>query len=371
MSEYVKKLSKPPWLELIILGSVVILSFIALMLITRGTEAPPGGMSLNNVTLLIFGFLLLSFAIAVVAVLAGVGGGVPFTSLMLAFTPIDSLVIRGTALIVTMFSALISSGPLTKAGLANFRMAIYCVTGYGIGSFLGANGAIWVAGHLGTTGEGIIRLALAAIVVYVIFYFVFAGTRIEWPKVKHVGRFTQWLGVTQPYYERTLGKVVDYQVTRAEWGLLAMMGGGIISGFFGIGAGWILVPTMNIIMAAPLKVAAASSGVLMGMGDCVSIWVYFHAGTIIPLFAAPWLVGQVLGGMIGAHLLIRVRAATVRFLAIGIFTFSFYGLVVKGLGILGYIPAVSGTIHIVVMLVIIVWVALHLIGRFPTLKRRR
>ena len=356
---------------MIISGAVVILSFISLMLITRGIETPPGGMSLNNVTLLIFGFLLLGFAIAVVSVLAGVGGGVPFIALMMAFTPIDSLIIRGTALIVTTFSALIRTGPLTKAGLANLRIAIYLVIGYGIGSFIGANGAIWTAGHLGTTGEGIIRLALAAIVAYVVFYFALAGKKVEWPEVKHIGRFTQWLGVTQPYYERTLGKVVDYQVTRAGWALLAMIGGGLISGFFGVGAGWVLVPTMNLIMAAPLKVAAASSGVLMGMGDCVSIWVYFHAGTIIPLFAAPWLVGQVLGGMLGAHLLIRVRAAAVRFIAIGIFTFSFYGLVVKGLGILGYIPAVSGTTHMVVMLVIIVGVVLHLIGKFPTLKRRR
>lgn len=356
---------------MVILGGLVILSFIALMLITRGIEAPPGGMSLNNITLLMFGFSLLSFAIAVVAVLAGVGGGVPFTSLMLAFTPINSLVIRGTALIVTMFSALMSTGPLTKGGLANIKISIYNVVGYGVGSFAGATLAVWLAGQLGTTGEGIIRLALAAIVLYVIAYFYFGGTRIEWPEVKHVDRLTQRLGFAQPYYEGTLGKVVDYPVTRAGWALLAMLGGGLISGFFGIGAGWVLVPTMNLIMGAPLKVAAATSGVLMGMGNCVSVWPYILAGAIIPLFAAPWFVGQVLGGFVGAHLLIRVRAAAVRFIAIGIFTYSFYGLVAKGLEILGYIPAVSGTIHVVVMLVIIVGVVLRMTGKFHTLKRRR
>ena len=65
------KLLKSPWLELIVMCGVVILSYIALMLISIGAETPPGGMSLNNISLLTFGFFLLSFAIAAIAVLAG------------------------------------------------------------------------------------------------------------------------------------------------------------------------------------------------------------------------------------------------------------------------------------------------------------
>jgi len=369
MGKYVKKLSKSPWPEMVVLSAVLILSTIALMLINIGVEAPPGGLSLNSVTLLVFGFFLMSFVIGVIAVLAGVGGGVPFIALMLAFTPINSLVIRGTALIVTMFSALISTGPLTKMGLANLRISIHCVVGYGIGSFIGAMVAVWFAGFSGSVGEGFIRLGLAGIVIYVIFYFVHAGTKAEWPEVKHVGRFAQWLGVAQPYYEASLGKVVDYQVTRAGWALLAMSIGGLISGFFGIGAGWVLVPTINLVMGAPLKVAAASSGVLMGMGDCISEWVYLRSGAVIPLFAAPWLLGQVLGGMLGSHLLIRVRAASVRIIAIGVFAFSAYGLITKGLEILEVIPVIPPVIHGVVLLFIAGGVVLRLLGKFPTIKK--
>ena len=96
------KLLKSPWLELITMCAVVILSYITLVLISRGAETPPGGMSLNNISLLTFGFFLLSFAIAMIAVMAGIGGGVLFTPLMLAFTPVDSLIIRGTGLIVAI-----------------------------------------------------------------------------------------------------------------------------------------------------------------------------------------------------------------------------------------------------------------------------
>ena len=104
-----KALLRSPWLEVIVMCAVVLLSFLALMLITKGAETPPGGLSLSNISLLVFGFFLLSFAIAIIAVMAGIGGGVLFTPIMLAFTPVNSLIVRATGLIVAMFSGLISS----------------------------------------------------------------------------------------------------------------------------------------------------------------------------------------------------------------------------------------------------------------------
>lgn len=363
-----QKLPKSPWLELIVMCGVVILSFAALMLITKGAETPPGGMALNNISLLTFGFFLLSFAIAVIAVMAGIGGGVLFTPLMLAFTPVDSLIVRGTGLIVAMFSGLISTGPFTKSGLGNLKLSMYCCIGYGAGAFAGAQGAIMVSEQLGITGEGFVRIALGIIVFLLVLYFLRGGVKIDWPQVNRVDRFTKWLKLPQPYFEESLGKFVDYHVTRAGWGVLAMVGVGIISGFFGMGAGWAIVPTMNLIMGVPLKVAAACSGILIGMGDCIAVWPYLLAGAIIPLFAALWLVGQVLGGIIGAQILIRVRAGSIRLILIGILLFSSFGLITKGLTTLGYIARLPGLVHIVVLLVIMAGVALALTGKFPTLK---
>jgi len=279
-------LPKSPWLELVVICSVVILSYVALMLISIGVETPPGGMSLNNISLLTFGFFLLSFAIAIIAVMAGIGGGVLFTPLMLAFTPVDSLIVRGTGLIVAMFSGLVSTGPFMKSGLGNLKLSMYCCIGYGAGAFVGAQGAILVSERLGETGEGFIRIILGVIVFLLAFYFLWGGVKLEWPQVKQVDRFTKWLKLPQPYYEESLEKVTGYSVTRAGWGLLTMVGVGVISGFFGLGAGWAIVPVMNLIMGVPLKVAAACSGILIGMGDCISVWPYLLAGAIIPLFAA-------------------------------------------------------------------------------------
>jgi uncharacterized membrane protein YfcA len=352
MSKYLKS----PWLEIIVMVAILVLSYVGLALIGFGAEIPPGGMSGGAIWGWLLGFFLLSFGIALVAVIGGIGGGVLFTPFMLAFTSVDSLIVRATGLIVAMFSGLVSTGPFMKRGLANLRICIFCAAAYGVGAFTGAQGAIYVAKHLGATGEGLVRLALGIILASLAVYFVVGGKKIEWPEVKRVDNFTKLLKLSQPYYEQSLGKVIDYPLTRAGWVIAAIIGVGMLSGFFGLGAGWAIVPAQNMIMAVPLKVAAANSGVLLGMGDCIGVWPYLLMGAIVPVFAAPWLVGQVLGGLLGALILIRVKAGFVRFLLIGFMFFACFGLLTKGLGMLGVIGEVPLWVTGVVFLAIFVWV---------------
>ncbi|MBI4776888.1 MAG: sulfite exporter TauE/SafE family protein [Deltaproteobacteria bacterium] len=335
-----RRLLKSPWLEVNVMLAVLIICYGAMAIISWGAETPAGGMSGGTIWLWLFGFFLLSFGIALVAVIGGIGGGVLFTPFMLAFTPVDSLIVRATGLIVAMFSGLISTGPFMRGGLASLRVCIFCAAAYGVGAFTGAQGAIYVAKNLGEAGEGAIRLALGIILLSLAVYFVVGGKKIEWPQVKKVDGFTKWLKLSQPYYEFSLGKVIDYPLTRAGGVLAAILGVGLLSGFFGLGAGWAIVPAQNLIMAVPLKVAAANSGVLLGMGDCIAVWPYLLMGAIIPMFAAPWLVGQVLGGLLGALILIKVRAGFVRYLLIGFMFFGCFGLLSKGLYMLGVIGPV-------------------------------
>ena len=352
-----KRFFKSPWLEVNIMLAVLIVCYIGLALIGWGAETPAGGMSGKAIWGWLLGFFLLSFAIAMVAVIGGIGGGVLFTPFMLAFTSVDSLIVRATGLIVAMFSGLVSTGPFMRGGLANLRICIFCAAAYGVGAFSGAQGAIFVAKHLGETGEGLVRLALGIILCSLAVYFVVGGKKIEWPEVKKVDSFTKLLKLSQPYYEFSLNKVIDYPLTRAGWVLAAIIGVGLLSGFFGLGAGWAIVPAQNLIMAVPLKVAAANSGVLLGMGDCIGVWPYLLMGAIIPLFAAPWLVGQVLGGLLGALILIKVKAGFVRYLLIGFMFFACFGLLTKGLnmlGVMGEVPMwVTGVVFVGIFVIVI------------------
>lgn len=340
---------------------VLIISYAALFLISAGAETPQGGMSTMQIGVISLGFFLLSFGIAIIAVIAGIGGGVLFTPIMLAFTSVDSLIVRATGLIVAMFSGLVSTGPFMRSGLANLRVSVLLAASYGVGAFGGAMAAIKVANSLGATGEGLVRMALGLILTALGVYFVMGGKKLEWPEVENVDGFTKSLKLNLPFFEPTLGKVVDYPITRAGQTMVIITLVGFLSGFFGLGAGWAIVPVQNLVMAIPLKVAAANSGVLLGMGDCIAVWPYLLSGAIIPLFAAPWLVGQVLGGILGAKLLAGIKAGMVRIILIGIMFFTSFGLIGKGLSVMKIIPPVPFPVTATFFLGIVSWItyAIH------------
>ena len=69
------KMFKSPWLEVNVMLLVLILSYVALALITGNAETAPGAMSGGAIWGWLFGFFFLSFAIAMVAVIGGIGGG--------------------------------------------------------------------------------------------------------------------------------------------------------------------------------------------------------------------------------------------------------------------------------------------------------
>jgi uncharacterized membrane protein YfcA len=350
-------LFRSPWLEVNVMLLVLVIAFGGLTLVGMGSEPPEGGMGGLEITAWLLGFFLLSFAIALVAVIGGIGGGVLFTPTLMAFTDVNSLIIRATGLIVAMFSGLVSTGPFMRRGLANLRICIFCAAAYGVGAFSGAVLAILVAKHMGPAGEGFVRMSLGVILLSLGVYFVVGGKKIEWPEVKRQDRFTKSLGLAQPYYEVSLRKVVDYPLTRAGYVMFVIMGVGLLSGFFGLGAGWAIVPAQNLVMCVPLKVAAANSGVLLGMGDCIAVWPYLHQCAIIALFAAPWLVGQVLGGLLGALILIRIKAGFVRYLLIGFMFFACFGLLTKSLEMFEVIDAtpiwVQGLVFVGIFAVVI------------------
>jgi uncharacterized membrane protein YfcA len=114
-------------------------------------------------------------------------------------------------------------------------------------------------------------------------------------------------------------------------------------------------------MGIPLKLAAANSGVILGIGSCVSIWPYIYAGGIIPMFVLPWLAGQVIGGFIGSYALARIRVSAVRLILIGIMAFTSFGLITKGLDILDVIESPAALLQIILFSIIILLVIIAII----------
>jgi uncharacterized membrane protein YfcA len=343
-----------PWLESIIMVGSVILSFGGLGLLSLAPRNMAAGeMANTTIVMILFGFFMLSVAIAMISVIAGIGGGVIFTPIMLAFTGVNSVVVRGTGLIVAMFSGLISTGIFIKKRISNYRLCLILTLSQGFGALAGSTLAVSTAQSTGATGEGLLRAALGLILLSIAVYFFLGRQKIEWPAIKKIDRFTKWLRLNGYYFEESVGTVLNYEVTRALLGIFLVFVVGILGGFFGMGGGWAITPSLNLGMGIPLKLAAANSGVILGIGSCVSVWPYVFAGGIIPFFALPWLSGQVIGGFIGSYVLARIKVHAVRLILIGIMVFTSFGLITKGLEVLGLIGRVSPIIQVLVFVITI------------------
>ena len=103
---------------------------------------------------------------------------------MLAFSSIDTVLIRATGLVVAMFSGLISTGPFMRRGLSEVKIVFFCSVPIVVGGTAGALSAIHLSKVMGATGDAIVRLLLGTILVFIALMFVVGGSKTEYPEPK-------------------------------------------------------------------------------------------------------------------------------------------------------------------------------------------
>ncbi|MBN1808452.1 MAG: sulfite exporter TauE/SafE family protein [Planctomycetes bacterium] len=314
----------------------IILPAAAVMLFgcLRTVEGEIGDPAAMNPWVFAGALLVACTIIGALSTLAGVGGGVIFTPLMLGFTPLDSYIVRTTGLFVAMAGALIAARPYLRKGLANFRLLMLAAVPTALFAVAGALLAAYMKETAGETGEAVIRLVLGVLVLGIGVVFIAAGGRTEYPEVGEVDAFTARLGLGMTYREESLGRPVAYEVKRAGTGLALFCGVGLVSGMFGLGAGWAIVPVFNLVMLAPLKVAASCSSAMIGIGSTAAVWPYLMGGGMFPLVAIPCLLGMVIGAAIGSKIMLRAKPKSIRWVIIGVVLVAGVRLVIRALGML-------------------------------------
>jgi uncharacterized membrane protein YfcA len=124
-----------------------------------------------------------------------------------------------------------------------------------------------------------------------------------------------------------------WTVHRTPQGLVVFLGIGMLAGMFGLGAGWANLPALNLLMGVPLKVSAGTSSFILTLVDSSAAWIYINQGAVLPIIAAPSVIGMMLGARIGARLLHVVKASAIRRLVIALLVFAGLRALAKGLGI--------------------------------------
>jgi uncharacterized membrane protein YfcA len=103
-----------------------------------------------------------------------------------------------------------------------------------------------------------------------------------------------------------------YRVKRLPLGLGASLGAGAISGLLGVGGGIVKVPALNTFCGIPIRVAAATSGFMIGVTAAASSFIYWSRGDIVPGISAAVALGALPAGLLGARLSERIEARALK-----------------------------------------------------------
>jgi len=266
-----------------------------------------------------------SFALGVVAVLAGVGGGVLFVPIVGGFFPFHLDFVRGAGLLLALSGALSAGPALLRAGFASLRLAMPLALVGSITSIAGALAGLALPAHVVQTALGVTILAIVVL--------MWSAKKSEYPEVAAPDALGAALRLHGIFHDPATGRDVDWKVHRTPAAIAAFAGIGVLAGMFGLGAGWANVPVLNLLMGAPLKLSVGTSGFLLSVIDTSAAWVYFHRGAVLPLLVAPSIIGVMLGARIGARLLRVAPAAMVRRLVIALLLVAGARALLKGLGI--------------------------------------
>jgi uncharacterized membrane protein YfcA len=266
--------------------------------------------------------------LGILAVMAGVGGGVLYVPLVSGFFPFHIDFVRGVGLMVALAGALAAGPGLLRRNLANLRLALPVALIASTFSIIGAMLGL----YLSSLNPDIIQVCLGVTIVGIAILLL-ASKNTEKPVVNKQDAIGLALGLGGAYWDDGARESVEWKTHRTLLGLCMFILVGMLAGMFGLGAGWANVPVLNLLMGVPLKVSVATSKFLLSITDTSAAWIYMNRGCVIPLIAVPSIVGLMLGSLIGVKILAVAKPKMIRYMVIAVLFFAGLKAIDKGLGL--------------------------------------
>jgi uncharacterized membrane protein YfcA len=273
----------------------------------------------------LFFFCLL---LGILAVMAGVGGGVLYVPLVSGFFPFHLDFVRGIGLMVALAGALAAGPGLLRRNLANLRLALPVALIASTFSIIGAMLGL----YLSRLNPNLIQSCLGGTIVAIALLLLFSKNT-EKPVVTKQDAIGMALGLQGIYWDDGARESVEWKTHRTLLGLFMFILIGLLAGMFGLGAGWANVPVLNLVMGVPLKTAVATSKFLLSITDTSAAWIYLNRGCVIPLIAVPSILGLMIGSIIGVKILVVAKPKFIRYMVIVVLLFAGLKALDKGLGL--------------------------------------
>jgi uncharacterized protein len=245
---------------------------------------------------------LASLGAGLFGAMIGVGGGLIMVPLLTVVLGVEIHLAIAASLVGVIAVSTAASTTYLDRRLVDRRLGLLLLVATATGGILGG----YTAGLL----DGRVLAALFGLVLLGVAVQMVRGGRRPVPPLEGApGR----LEFDSSYVEPTSGEVVAYRARRVGVGAAISVVAGAISGLLGVGGGIVNVPTMNVLMGIPIRVATTTSTYMLGATATASVVLYLSRGQLDPLLAAPVALGVLVGARVGARLATRVQQRVLQY----------------------------------------------------------
>jgi hypothetical protein len=267
--------------------------------------------------------------------LLGLGGGLLIVPLL---TIVFGLPLReavGVSLVCVIVTSSASAGVFLERRQANLRLGMTLELFTAMGAIAGGLVAFLL-------DQQVLAGLFAVVLVYVAFTMARAGAAPATPKVHQDSEDrgdAAYVGdESEPAMPAAMGvaaAVSDAGQAVRNWpaGIAGSVGAGVVSALLGIGGGIIKVPVMHVVMGVPLRIATATSNLMIGITASASAIVYLLRGGIDIYASGPTAVGVFIGATIGSRLAGRVHVRLLRMLFTAVLLFTAFEMAQRALGL--------------------------------------
>ncbi len=283
---------------------------------------------------MIDGLLMLAggAAAGVFGSLLGLGGGVLIVPLLTLGFGLDLRAAVGVSLVCVIMTSSAAAGVYLERHVANLRLGMTLELFTATGALVGGIVAFLV-------DERLLSLLFGALLAYVALTMArprrTAGAPVSAGYVE-VAEPAPGPEDDAPPGRRAILLVglsgADYDVRNLGRGVVGAAGAGVVSAMLGVGGGIIKVPLMHLGMGVPMRVATATSNLMIGITAAASAVIYLFRGEIDPFVAGPTAIGVFLGASAGSRIAHRIDLRWLRVLFVVVLAYTAVQMLLRAIG---------------------------------------
>jgi uncharacterized membrane protein YfcA len=255
--------------------------------------------------------------------LLGLGGGVLLVPLLTFGFDLPVREAVGVSLVCVIVTSGATAAVFLDRGIANLRLGMVLELFTAVGALIGGTIAFLL-------DERLLAGLFSGLLVYTAATMLRAGSTRWSAPVGQPGSTPAGPGAAGPGSpERTAASRltggmsgIDYHVRAPGAGAAGGVAAGIVSALLGIGGGLVMVPVMHVLMRVPLRVATATSNLMIGITASTSALVYLLRGGIDAYATGPAAIGVFIGAAVGSRVAHRVDVRALRLLFAGVLAYT-------------------------------------------------